>query len=79
MAYVTDEDCREYRSACPLVPVIMGEHGLANEHEDLKAEMQRLENRLARIEVLIPFVTVILLKLLDWGLARIAVAAAAAH
>jgi hypothetical protein len=77
MTYVTDEECKEYRTVCPLVPIVMGEHGLANEHEEVKKAIQRLEKRLTRIEVLIPFVTVILMKLLDWGLARIQLAAAA--
>ena len=79
MAYVTGEECKEYRTVCPLVPIVMGEHGLANEHEEVKRAIQRLENRLTRIEVLIPFVTAIIIKLLDWGLARIATASAAAH
>jgi hypothetical protein len=77
--YVTKDDCEDLRKVCPIGAVVFGEHGLENEHEDVKKDIQALERRLTRIEVLIPFVTVILMKLLDWGLARIAVAAAAAH
>jgi hypothetical protein len=79
VAYVTDDECKTYRTICPLVPIVMGEHGLANEHEEVKKAIQRLENRLTRIEVLIPFVTALIIKLMDWGLARIATAAAAQH
>jgi hypothetical protein len=79
MAYVTDDECKEFRAVCPLVPIVMGEHGLVNEHEEDRKTIQRLENRMTRIEVLIPFVTALIIKLMDWGLARIATAAAAAH
>lgn len=79
MAYVTTEDCEKVRQSCPIALKVLGEHGLENEHEDVKTAIRALENRLTRIEVLIPFVTVILLKLLDWGLARISAAAAATH
>jgi hypothetical protein len=77
--YMTKEVCEDLRRVCPVGAVVGGEFGLSAEHEEVKKQLRALENRLTRIEVLIPFVTVILLKLLDWGLARIATAAAAVH
>jgi hypothetical protein len=77
--YMTKEACEDLRKACPVGAIVLGEHGLENEHEEVKKAIQRLENRLTRIEVLIPFVTALIIKLMDWGLARIATAAAAQH
>jgi flavoprotein len=73
--YMTKEACEELRRVCPIGAIVGGEHGLANEHEDVKDAIRKLENRLARIEVLIPFVTVALMKLLDFLLARVTMAA----
>jgi hypothetical protein len=76
---MTAGDCEKVRQSCPIALKVLGEHGLENEHEDVKMAIRALENRLTRIEVLIPFVTALIIKLMDWGLARIATAAAAQH
>lgn len=77
--YMTKEACEDLRRVCPVGAVVGGEFGLSKEHEEVKKQLRALENRLTRIEVLIPFVTALIIKLMDWGLARIATAAAAQH
>jgi hypothetical protein len=72
---MTKEACEDLRRVCPVGAVVGGEFGLSAEHEEVKKELRALENRLTRIEVLIPFVTVALMKLLDFLLARVTMAA----
>jgi hypothetical protein len=69
--YVTKDACEELRTACPVKDKVEGKDGLQD-------QFHKLDLRLTRLEVLIPVATVILLKLLDWGLARLSAAAAQA-
>jgi hypothetical protein len=76
--YMTRQACERLRFACPTKEKVSGEYGLEKEHDDVKKELRTLEKRLTRIEVLIPFVTALIIKLMDWGLARVAAAVAQA-
>jgi hypothetical protein len=60
---MTRDDVETFCKTCPVRGVVKGEHGLENEHEDLKKTLHALEIRLVRIEVLVPFATA----KLEWG------------